>query len=66
MTKASLYGESKLSQTSSHPEANCVYLPSASHSQAYCVKSVGKAAAAGLALPVAVGLEVLAVPGAGW
>ncbi|GAX78798.1 hypothetical protein CEUSTIGMA_g6235.t1 [Chlamydomonas eustigma] len=32
----------------------------------FCVKSAGKAAAAGIILPVAVGLEVLAVPGIGW
>ncbi|GAX79192.1 hypothetical protein CEUSTIGMA_g6632.t1 [Chlamydomonas eustigma] len=32
----------------------------------FCLKSVGKAAVAGLVLPVAVGMEILAVPGAGW
>lgn len=32
----------------------------------FCMKSVGKAAVAGVILPVAVGLEVIAVPGAGW
>ncbi|GIL95956.1 hypothetical protein Vretimale_1877 [Volvox reticuliferus] len=32
----------------------------------FCYKSVGKAAMAGVMLPVAVGLEVLAVPGIGW
>ncbi|GLC35287.1 hypothetical protein PLESTF_001221000 [Pleodorina starrii] len=32
----------------------------------FCYKSVGKAAVAGVMLPVAVGLEVLAVPGIGW
>lgn len=32
----------------------------------YCVKSMGKAAVAGVILPVAVGLEIIAVPGAGW
>ncbi len=32
----------------------------------FCLKSVGKAAVAGTLLPVAVGLEILAVPGAGW
>ncbi|KAG2498712.1 hypothetical protein HYH03_003452 [Edaphochlamys debaryana] len=32
----------------------------------FCYKSAGKAAVAGVMLPVAVGLEVIAVPGIGW
>mmetsp|Transcript_21373 Transcript_21373/g.59240 ORF Transcript_21373/g.59240 Transcript_21373/m.59240 type:complete len:554 (+) Transcript_21373:158-1819(+) len=32
----------------------------------YCIRSAGKAAAAGILLPVAVGIECIAVPGAGW
>ncbi|KAG2446877.1 hypothetical protein HYH02_008033 [Chlamydomonas schloesseri] len=32
----------------------------------FCYKSAGKAAAAGVMLPVAVGLELIAVPGIGW
>ena len=32
----------------------------------FCVRSMGKAAVAGTLLPVAVGIEILAVPGIGW